>query len=167
MGAADRRDPDIRPGETTMTRITSPRWLAVSTLALALAWPALGQGGPRAMRRGMPSYDPATETTLCGTVTDVLTRDDCCRGGIHLRLQAEAATYEVHVGPSFYLEEISAAFAAGDEIEVTGARARFGGREDLIARTIRRGETTFELRDGEGRPRWAGSGMGRGGRCRR
>ncbi len=110
-------------------------------------------------QRGGRNYDPKTETTVKGSVENVMQQTGQ-RGfsGIHLDLKSADGTYEVHVGPSAYVEKQGFSFAKGDEIQVTGSKVTMGGKEVIIAREIKKGDKTLSLRDAQGIPQWAGGG---------
>jgi len=109
--------------------------------------------GPRARA---PRYDAAAEVTLKGTV-EAVQQSEGRRGwaGTHLTLKTGEETLDVHAGPSWFLAKQKMSFAKGDEIEVTGAKAKFGEQEALLARVIKKGEQSVTLRDARGIPVWA------------
>jgi hypothetical protein len=130
------------------------------------------------MGQQMPMYDTKTETTLKGTVEDVKTVSGMMGGsgpmgrggrtgmpgmammqGTHLILKTDTETIEVHLGPSAYLKDQKIEMAKGDTLEIVGSRVKIGESDALLAREIRKGETSWTLRDADGRPRW--SMMGR------
>lgn len=139
------------------------RTLLALTAAAVVAAPLAAQmgSGPhgRHDRRGggPPVYDVAAERTLAGTVAEVVPQSCPC-GGIHLRLTTADGDVEVGLGPVVYLAELGATFAAGDAIEVTGAEPKNEAPADFLARSVKKGEATYELRDAEGMPRWKGEG---------
>jgi len=141
--------------------------LAALALAAAVAVPLLAQDAAAPKRRhdcsggGPPVYDVAGETTLTGKVAEVLPQA-CPQAGIHVRLSTATGDVEVGLGPSAYLTELGAGFATGDEISVTGAKPKNDAPADFLARSVKKGEATFELRDAEGAPRWARGGGGKG-----
>ena len=106
---------------------------------------------------GPPAYDRAAETTVAGRVAELLPQPCAC-GGLHLRLTTADGDIEVALGPSQYLADIGAAFLPQDEIRVTGAKPSNAAPADFLARSISKGAATFELRDADGKPRWAGTG---------
>jgi len=146
-----------------MTGNTLVRLLAVAGLLAtgpALSVASMAQS-PAAQSPAAPRYDTSTETTLIGSVEDVLnTTSPQGRGGTHLTLKTEKETINVHVGPSWFLAEKEISFAKGDQITVTGSRVKFEGSDALIAREIKKGEQTISLRDAQGFPLWSG-GPGR------
>lgn len=132
---------------------------------LALVVPvALAQGG-MGQGKGMPKYDPATETTLKGTIEEVKEQEcQMCRmgtTGTHLMVKSGSETLEIHLGPTSFLNEKKFSFAKGDQIEVVGSKVKMGGTDALIAREVKKGDQTLTLRNAQGIPQWA-----RGGRSR-
>ncbi|MDQ1348880.1 MAG: hypothetical protein QG573_2256 [Acidobacteriota bacterium] len=120
--------------------------------------PGAGQGHCQGRHAGgPPAYDVAAETTLSGRVAELLPQPCAC-GGLHLRLTTAAGDIEVALGPSQYLADIGAAFLPQDELLVTGAKPANAAPAEFLARSIRKGDATFELRDAAGLPRWAGAG---------
>ncbi len=121
---------------------------------------------PRAGMRNMPMYDPATETTLTGTVDSVQQFPGaCCRGyqsGTHVTVKTDAGPTEVHLGPTTFLTKHELSFAKGDKIEVTGSKVKSGDTSFVIAREVKKGDKTVTLRDKAGKPEWSG-GPGRPG----
>lgn len=75
--------------------------------------------------------------------------------GTHLVVSFDTETLTVHVGPSNYLVQQGFSFAAGDQVEVTGARIKFEGSDVLIAREIRKGDKVLTLRNSQGIPAWS------------
>ena len=100
----------------------------------------------------MRNYDPATETTVAGTVEDVVQIAHQGRGsGTHLKLKTDAGVVHVHVGPTRYLEAQKFSVAKGDQITVTGSKVK----NAVIAREIKKGDTSITLRDAQGVPKWS------------
>ncbi|HXE75481.1 MAG TPA: DNA-binding protein [Candidatus Xenobia bacterium] len=130
--------------------------LFILGVAVALAIPAaVAQQRPGP---GMPKYDPATEVTVKGTVTEV--REDTSPmgwPGTHLTLKTEKETWDVHVGPSSFLAGKNVSFAKGDEVEVTGSKIKYEGAGALLAREVKKGDKTLILRNAQGIPQWSRS----------
>jgi hypothetical protein len=121
---------------------------------------ALGQGG---------GYDPKTEVTLTGTVSDIqqMTMPQgqgpgrggtmAGMGGMHLTLATKDGSKDVHLGPSSYLTEKNFTINKGDALEVTGSLVKMmGNMEAVIAREVKKGSETLVLRDKNGMPLWSG-----------
>jgi DNA/RNA endonuclease YhcR with UshA esterase domain len=103
----------------------------------------------------MPRYDVASETTITGTVEDVLQPQMGRMMGTHLMVKTDAGTIEVHVGPANFVNREGFTFAKGDEVQVLGSKVTIGGKEALIARDVTKDGKTLTLRDKTGRPLWA------------
>jgi hypothetical protein len=122
----------------------------------------------------MPMYDATTETTLKGTVEEVKTVSGMMGGGgrmgpggrmgaqgmgmmqgTHVMLKTDAETIDVHLGPSAYLKDQQIEIAKGDALEIIGSRVKIGESDAFLARELRKGQTSWTLRDADGRPRWA------------
>jgi hypothetical protein len=143
--------------------------LAAAFLLSALTLSALAQGG--GMNRGsqMPPYDPKTEVTLTGTVSDIqqmmMPQGEgpgrgammAGMGGMHLTLATKDGSKDVHLGPSSYLTDKNFTINKGDTLEVTGSLVKMmGNMEAFIAREVKKGSETLVLRDKNGMPLWSG-----------
>ena len=129
--------------------------IAIAVLTLGVA-SALAQGG-RGQGAGR-MYDPATETTVKGTVEEVKQVSGARGGpdGAHLILKTDKETLEVHLGPTTFLEKEKFTFAKGDQIEVTGSKVKIGAADALLAREVKKGDKTLTLRNAQGVPAWSG-----------
>jgi len=112
----------------------------------------------RGMRQGGGNYNPATETTLTGTVDEVKQMPAPGRGGggVHLILSAASGPIDVHVGPASFVTAKHVTFAKGDALTVVGSKVTMAGQVVVIAREIKKGDQTLTLRDEKGIPLWAG-----------
>lgn len=120
------------------------------------------QGRGPMMGGAAPAYNTATEVTLKGSVEAVKQIGGMqSQGGTHLTLKTETETMDVHVGPSWFLQQKKMSFAKGDQVEVTGSRVKFGTEDALLAREIKKGDQTLTLRNAQGIPAWAGLGRRR------
>ena len=130
--------------------------LTVAAVSIAMAQPGTGAASPM--------YDVKTETTIRGTVESVDTVTGAGSqgrgglGGTHLTVKTEKEALEVHVGPTAYLTEKGITLAKGDTLEILGSRVMISGKPVVIARQIKKGDNTWTLRDGSGRPLWSGRG---------
>ena len=61
----------------------------------------------------------------------------------------------VELGPGWFLEEGKLHFDAKDDISVEGQRVTRNGSSEVVAKTVRKGPTTLQLRDEEARPLWS------------
>ncbi len=111
---------------------------------------------------GRRAFDPSSAITVEGKVTAVQSRRSRSGYGIHLMLASADKTYDIHVGPAWYLNRKKIAYRKGDALTVNGFRIGAPDSLNVVARTITKGTATVTLRDETGRPMWAGSGRGRG-----
>ncbi|MBF0317372.1 MAG: hypothetical protein HQL04_04285 [Nitrospirae bacterium] len=121
-----------------------------------------GQG--QGQGRGHRMYNPQTVTTIAGVV-EAVEQFIPRRGmsyGIHLRVKTQDGGISVHVGPSGYVDNQEVKIQVGDNIEVKGSKVTFNNEPAIIAAEIKKNGATLSLRDDNGTPKWAGSGMGRG-----
>lgn len=93
--------------------------LVVGTMLLSVALTSAQT--PRAGKSGR-MYDPATETTLKGTIDAVTQPTRGQMMGTHLTVKVGEATREVMLGPSEFSSGKGFSFAKGDSIEVTGLK---------------------------------------------
>ncbi len=108
------------------------------------------------------NYDAKTVETVAGKVVSVeKTNPPAQRGyGVHLMLQTEKETIEVHLGPARYVEKQSMKIAAKDTITVTGSRIIVDGKPAIIAAQVKKGDEVLKLRDENGVPAWSGGRRG-------
>ena len=124
--------------------------MAIGAVVLFLAGTlSLGQN-----RRGEVLYGKATEATVQGTVEEV--RHMVRRGfsGTHVMLKTGSETLTVHLGPAAFLAKEQLTLAKEDQIEVIGWKIKVNDTTLVIARQVRKGSTTYTLRDEQGSPRW-------------
>jgi hypothetical protein len=108
-------------------------------------------------------YNPATETTLNGTIEAVT---EGARGqmmGTHLTVRAADGVREVMLGPTQFIASKHFSFAKGESVQITGSKVTMSGTEYVVAREVVKDGKTLTLRDKTGTPEWAGKGMGRKG----
>jgi len=127
--------------------------VTVSTAPVAYSQMGAARG------KGGRLYNPASETTVKGTVEEVKTISRGRGwGGTHLDLKTESGTFDVHLGPSGFLKKQNFKFAKGDQIEVTGSKVKYQGHDAIIAREVKIGAKVLTLRDAQGIPEWSGRG---------
>lgn len=131
--------------------------LSVGLVTAGFATTAYAQGGTP---RGGGNYDPATETTLTGTVDTVTSVPAPGRGGggLHLSLAAPNGPIEVEVGPASFVSSKGVTFTKGDALTVVGSKVTRAGHEAVIAREIRKGDQVLTLRNAKGLPLWSRRG---------
>jgi hypothetical protein len=114
---------------------------------------------PHKGRMGMSYYDRSTETTVVGTVQDII-QPQGGRGpygmGTHLLVKTDSETVEVHLGPTGYISRQGFSFAKNDAVEILGSKTTVAGKAAIIARVVTKDGKKLTLRDETGRPTWAG-----------
>jgi hypothetical protein len=132
--------------------------LVATVIVVTSAVAALGQTPRGCGAKGMqsPIYDTKTEMTISGVVQEVKEVPGPGRSnGLHLVLKGDAATYEVHVGPTWYLSQKKYTFAKGEQIEVTGSKVTCQGSDVVVARQVKKDRNAWMLRDEKGVPLWS------------
>ncbi len=122
---------------------------ALVLLAVSLAWAQAPASAPK--------YDIAKEVTIKGVVQEVKDFQCPVSGGMgaHLVVKTDKGLVTVHLALSKFLSEYGFGFAKGDEIQITGIKAKVGDDENaILARQIERGNQTLTFRDKEGKPLW-------------
>jgi hypothetical protein len=111
-----------------------------------------GQGTPN----GSPSYNVKSEVVVKGKVTAVAAIPDWMgKNGVNVTLQTpDAVMVHVDTAPSEFLQMLDFAIASGDDLEVTGVWAQWGGNRVLLARIVTRHKVAVSVRDLDGRPVW-------------
>jgi hypothetical protein len=102
-----------------------------------------------------PRYDVATVIDVDATVMDIreVPRTNPLRG-IHLTLKIESEMIDVYLGPVEYLKDFDITFAKGDQIELIGSKVKFESARIVLARQVRRDDSTLYLRNAKGKPYW-------------
>lgn len=79
--------------------------------------------------------------------------------GMVLRLRSRDQTRQtarIHLGPYWFVEENMPGLRVGQQVQVRGAPEDWGGQQVLLASELSRNQQRVRLRDGHGRPQWAG-----------
>ncbi len=101
-------------------------------------------------RGPIPVYDAAHETTINGTVQQVVTkRAPGSPAGTHLIVTGPTGTVDAHVGP-FLSREVREALHTGLPIQIVGAMETFQGKQYLLARQLKYGGITVQTRSANG-----------------
>jgi len=109
---------------------------------------------PQSCCKGMPQYDTTSESTITGTVQDVLQTQRGQVTGTHLMVKAESGVVDVRLGPTSFLTRQGFTFAKGEQVEITGSKTTINGSEVVIAREVMKDSKKLTLRDKTGRPMW-------------
>lgn len=128
---------------------------AVPALGIALAAADKSSDVP-----AEPRYDP---TTVVNIAVVVVESRDVAKGnplaGTHLLVKLESGKndsepLDVYLAPSDFIKQFNLVFRAGDRIEVTGSKGKLGAAPVILAREVRRSDTTLYIRDQKGDPIW-------------
>ena len=124
-----------------------------------------GMGEPTGV--GRQAVKPPIEA-MSGTIKDIKI-GPCERTtgrsseGVHLIVETpDAKTINLHLGPSSALGEELKQLAAGQKITFEAFRTERMPKDAYVAKSLKAGDKTFELRDDRLRPKWAGGGRGAG-----
>jgi hypothetical protein len=103
-------------------------------------------------------YDTNTVETIRGVVEkiEMITPMRGMSHGVHLLLKTRKEAVDVHLGPSWYIENQDVKIMPGDRVEVTGSRVTFRNKSAIIAAEVKKGDEVLRLRDSNGIPVWAG-----------
>jgi len=121
--------------------------LILTLLFLALSVTVVAQDAPK--------YDPATEVTLHGIVTQIKDFDCPVSGtlGRHVEVKlADGTIMEVHLAPVKFMNDYKI-MVTNEPVMVVGSKVTFHDAPAVIARTFSQ-KTTYELRDPNGKPYW-------------
>ena len=116
--------------------------------ALALLVPCVFAQSP-------PTYDPATESKIKGSVEELKLVPPV--GGVpaaYLVIKIGEAKDQVYLCPKTFLDEVGASFSPGDVVEVTGSKVKQGGADVILAREVVKSGDTVTLRFKDGKPAW-------------
>ncbi len=125
--------------------------LILALLVLAVA-PAVAQ----TKGNGAPKYDPATEVTITGTITELKDFNCPISGtlGSHAELQqADGTMIEVHLAPVKFMKSYGVDVSAGP-VTVVGSKVTFNGAPTIEARTLTQKGNVYQFRDEKGKPYW-------------
>ncbi len=68
--------------------------------------------------------------------------------------QADKTSYEVQLGPQWFLQHMPAKVNVGDNVVITGARSKLGDRSIILAQSVIIGKREMTFRDKRGVPTW-------------
>ena len=120
--------------------------LAISAIPLgALVAPETHAG------RGLaPAYDATHETTLVGTIQEVLNEHVAGnRAGMHLLVACPQGVVDTHLGP-FLTPQTKDALHTGALVQIVGATMQLEDKEYFLARELSVGGRTFTIRNRRG-----------------
>ncbi|ACK67583.1 hypothetical protein PCC8801_3621 [Rippkaea orientalis PCC 8801] len=133
------------------------QWMAQQGGMMGTGWHGSGGWGSHSQYGRM--YNLKSVTTVRGEVVKVdnFTPTNGMSGGMHLTLRTkDNQTLDVHLGPTWYLQNQDVQIQPKDTIEVTGSNVNFAGKPAIMAASVKKGNMTLILRDNNGVPMWHG-----------
>ena len=128
----------------------------------------LWRGGPGWM--GHTWYDPSSEASLTGSLSEILGlwsvwgHGNHTGNGMHYVFDSSSGeSFYAMVGPWWFMRAQGVSLYDGRDVEIVGSIvapywARYGDKRFVIAREVRVGSKTVQLRDDWGYPLWHGTG---------
>jgi hypothetical protein len=112
-----------------------------------------------ALPQSPPKYDPATETTVRGTVEELkLVPPSGSKPVAYLVTKIgpdkDKDVIQIFLCPKSFLDEMGVAFKADEAIEVKGSKVIQGGADLILAREMVKGGETLTFRFQNGKPAW-------------
>lgn len=124
-------------------------------------WKGSGGWGNKSQYQRMYNQQSVVEIKGVVEAVEQITPTKGMSNGIHLKVKTDTETVAVHLGPAWFIERQDISIEKGDTIEVKGSKITFNGAPAVIAAEVEKEDTELRLRDDNGIPVWAGSGMGR------
>jgi len=112
-----------------------------------------------AFSQSLPRYDPATETTVKGTVRELkLVPPTGGKPIVYLVTNTgpdkEKDTVQILLCPKSFLDQMGIAFKADETIEVKGSKVKQDGADLILAREMVKEGETLTFRFPDGKPAW-------------
>ncbi len=106
-----------------------------------------------------PKYDPATETTLKGTVEEFrLVPPTGAKPMAYVMTKTgpdkDKDSVQVFLCPKKFLDDMGVSFKSDDAIQVTGSKVKLEGADLILAREVVMNGETLTLRFQDGKPAW-------------
>jgi hypothetical protein len=120
---------------------------------------AIGALTTTAFSQSPPKYDPATETTLKGTVEELkLVPPSGAKPLAYLLTQTgpdkDKDTVRVFLCPKSFLDQMGIAFKTDESIQITGSKVKQAGADLILAREVVKSGETVTFRFQDGKPAW-------------
>ena len=130
-----------------------------SVLVRLLQLAAIALVATSAFSQSPPKYDPATETTVKGTVGELkLVPPTGGKSIVYLVTKTgpdkEKDTVQIFLCPKSFLDQMGIAFKTDEAIEVKGSKVKQDGADLILAREMVKGGETLTFRFPDGKPAW-------------
>lgn len=102
-------------------------------------------------------YDESSRIKLSGVVADVQqhTLGGTCKApGTFVILTVNGQSFELQIGPQWFIDELRWTFTKGDKLDITGWKVDKEGSNEVVVRKVTRGEWNLEPRDDSGAANW-------------
>jgi hypothetical protein len=130
-----------------------------SVLVRLLQLAAIALVATSAFSQAPPKYDPATETTVKGTVGELKLVPPT--GGKPIAYlvtktgpDKEKDTVQIFLCPKSFLDQMGIAFKTDEAIEIKGSKVKQDGADLILAREMVKGGETLTFRFPDGKPAW-------------
>jgi hypothetical protein len=130
-----------------------------SVLVRLLQLAAIALVATSAFSQAPPKYDPATETTVKGTVGELKLVPPT--GGKPIAYLVTKTgpdkgkdTVQIFLCPKSFLDQMGIAFKTDEAIEVKGSKVKQNGADLILAREMVKGGETLTFRFPDGKPAW-------------
>ena len=110
-------------------------------------------------------YDASSQVKLTAVIDDIQERvpgGPCKAQSVYVLATADGQSYTLQVGPKWFLDNLSATFAKGDKLQVTGwklekdaAADTKDGSTEVVVRQIKRGDWALDPRGDDGSANWS------------
>jgi hypothetical protein len=130
-----------------------------SVLVRLLQLAAIALVATSAFSQAPPKYDPATETTVKGTVGELKFVPPTGGKPIAYLMtktgpDKEKDTVQIFLCPKSFLDQMGIAFKTDEAIEVKGSKVKQDGADLILAREMVKGGETLTFRFPDGKPAW-------------
>ena len=130
-----------------------------SVLVRLLQLAAIALVATTAFYQAPPKYDPASETTVKGTVGELkLVPPTGGKPLAYLVMKTgpdrEKDTVQIFLCPKSFLDQMGIAFKTDEAIEVKGSKVKQDGADLILARELVKGGDTIIFRFPDGKPAW-------------
>jgi len=129
---------------------------AIALCVVSAVFESFAQSAP-AHAPAKVKYSEASRIKLTGVVDDIQQRSlggTCKAPGVFVVVKADEKTYELQVGPKWFIDTLTWTFTKGDKLEITGWKTDKEGSNEVVVRKINRAEWSLEPRDDTGAANW-------------
>ena len=106
-----------------------------------------------------PKYDPATETTIKGNVSEVrMVPPTGPKPFVYLTTKTgpdkDKDVVQIFLCPKKFLDDMGITFKIDDAIQITGSKVQQAGADLILARELAKGDEKWTFRFPDGKPAW-------------